>query len=84
MNVTVHPSSLCRCGEVGTPLILAAENGDVCVMVCDTCRNQTFAELDQVRPVFNAMIKAGVDRGVANEVMSVLLDRIHYRDGKRA
>lgn len=44
---------------------------------CDACINETQSELDRVRPVFDAMIAVGLDRELANEVMSTILERIY-------
>jgi hypothetical protein len=42
---------------------------------CEACVEKTTKELATVRPVFDAIIAAGVDRDLANEVMDFLLAR---------
>lgn len=44
---------------------------------CDACINEVGGELAAVRPVFDAMIAAGVDRDVANETMTFMLNRMN-------
>lgn len=44
---------------------------------CAACGEQTQDELARVRPVFYAMIAAGVSRELANDTMTFLIDRFY-------
>ena len=43
---------------------------------CPGCVEKTYAELANVRPVFDAMLAAGVPRDLANDAMTFLLVRM--------
>lgn len=42
--------------------------------VCAECVSETHEELARVRPIFDAMIAAGVDRVLAKDAMTFILD----------
>jgi hypothetical protein len=42
---------------------------------CDECAAEVERELSAARPIFDAMIAAGVDRETANDTMTYLLNR---------
>lgn len=72
--------SLHRCGRCGGPGhqvdVTHEDQFLFSLKACDACITKTEDELEQVAPIFDAMIKAGVERGLANEVMTYLLDRM--------
>jgi hypothetical protein len=66
-----------RCKEeLGEPVDLAFK-GEVFATVnaCAKCVAQTAAEMAKSRPIFDAMIAAGVPRELANDAMTWLLER---------
>lgn len=77
-NVT--PIRRCLCGKLGTQRTLVYEETDVATFIaCDACIAGTDELLVRVRPVYNAMLAAGVNRDDANDAMSYLLDLIDKR-----
>lgn len=70
----------CGCGKPSTRREIEFEGEVIGVMVCDecclSCCSLSGALLDKVRPVFEAMLAADVPKGVADETMTFLLDRI--------
>lgn len=73
----IVPIRKCRtCGKPATRRTLALNDVPVVDFnSCDECVGETDAELARARPVFDAMIGAGVPRDVANDAMTFLLDR---------
>ena len=71
----VIPFRRCKCGASGKPLKLCFR-GDVVApfVACDGCLDKTKETIKSVRPVFLAMIKAGVSREHANKTMTYLLE----------
>lgn len=70
----------CRCGATGRRRTLVYEGDDVAVFdACDDCIAASDELLTRVRPVFLAMVAAGVDRDIANEAMSFLLNRMQAK-----
>jgi len=72
----VVPLFRCKaCGKEGRPTELEYE-GKILgkFYACDECVAKVEGHLANVRPVFDAMIAAGVDRSIANETMTFLLD----------
>jgi hypothetical protein len=73
----------CRgCGKAAAPVELevvgyADQPKIVKIVACAACKASTLAVLECVRPVLSAMLKAGIERAVANDVMGYLLDRMH-------
>jgi hypothetical protein len=69
----------CRmCGGEGSKRELVYEGDTVAEFgACDPCLEKTAGELAAVRPVFDAMIAAGVSRDHANETMTFLLNLLH-------
>lgn len=78
MNVVVPLFACKRCGEPGKTVGLQHAGTTVAVLhACHGCIDQTAAELARVRPVFDAMLAAGVARDLANDVMTFLLERLY-------
>lgn len=68
----------CRgCGGPARRVELA-HRGEVFVTVdiCGACVDKGQEELARVRPVFDAMVAAGVPRDVANDTMTYMLGRL--------
>lgn len=66
-----------RCGKPARERDLLFQGEPLATFdACDACIAETDATLSRVRPVFDAMLAAGIDRGIANDVMTVLLERI--------
>lgn len=66
-----------RCGRPGHPVDVEQEGEWLfSIKACDDCLSKTESELEMVRPIFDAMIAAGVSRKLANEAMTYLLDRM--------
>ncbi len=49
------------------------------VSACPECIEKTESQLDNMRPIFEAMITGGVDRKIANDVMSAYMDSLQSR-----
>lgn len=65
----------CACGSAGrfrTLELKGVEAGKV--LVCDGCLAESDRRLAQVRPVFEAMLGAGIRHDIANRAMTVLLN----------
>ena len=63
------------CDDLGEPVTLTFRGDDIARRnVCAKCVSETHEELARVRPIFDAMIAAGVDRGFANDAMTFILD----------
>jgi hypothetical protein len=75
MSDNVIPFRRCKCGAAGKPLELCFQ-GDVVApfIACEGCLEKVSETIDRVRPVFDAMIKAGVSREHANQTMTYLLE----------
>lgn len=72
-----------RCGKPGHFVDLEYRGRfDSTLAARDARIQQTSDELSQVWPVFEAMIAAGVDRGIANDAMTYLLGRMHPDDAR--
>lgn len=64
------------CGAVSNPVDLEYQGSVVAtIRSCPECLEAAKQLLDSVRPVFDAMITAGVSKELANETMTFLLDR---------
>jgi hypothetical protein len=75
--MTVTPMFRCKCGAPGTRRELTLNDIPVTSLsACDDCVAQVNATLDRIRPVFDAMIAAGIDRTLANETMTYMIDRM--------
>lgn len=75
----VSPLFKCgRCGGPSKPFDLTL-NGEPhsSGFGCGACIDQTIDDLARVRPVFDAMLTVGVDRVLANDTMTFLLERLH-------
>lgn len=72
--MTIHALFTCgRCGGPGRPVDL--ELNDVkqdTIHACSKCLAECEEELAEMRPVFDALIKAGVPRVAANAMMVTL------------
>jgi hypothetical protein len=76
--ISINARRCGRCGAEGSRRELEYQGEKVGDFgACDACVEKTEAELDAVRPVFDAMIAAGIDREIANDIMTFLLDRLH-------
>lgn len=76
--IPLHP---CRCGKPSKLYtILQPGNhadpleGALQIRICPACVERTQALFEQVRPVFGAMMHAGVPQDVAEATMGFLLD----------
>lgn len=69
------PILKCKCGFPAKHVDLEYQ-GEVLgtFKACGICIQETTAELDRVRPVFDAMITAGISRENANKAMIYLLE----------
>ena len=78
MNNVVPIFKCRRCGAAGRPVDTALD-GEVVASGygCSSCVEKTTSELARVRPIFDAMIAAGVDRVLANDTMTFLLTRLN-------
>jgi hypothetical protein len=77
-NVT--PIRRCLCGKLGTQRTLVYDEHDIATFIaCDVCIAGTTEQLKKVRPIFHAMLTAGVNRDDANDAMSYLLNLIDER-----
>jgi hypothetical protein len=70
-----------RCGRCGEPCnyrrtIELRGQAMADVVACDACVDLMTSELARVRPVFDAMIACGVDRVIANNTMTFLLNLV--------
>lgn len=76
MNNVIPFHKCGRCGGPGSTRTLTLDGAPrVGFTGCDACVAQSLGTLDHVRPIFDAMIEAGIDRDVANETMTFLLTR---------
>lgn len=65
-----------RCGKAGSPCTLEHKDQAVAHFVaCDECVEYCSSTMARVRPIFDAMIAAGIDRELANETMTFMLER---------
>ena len=76
-----EPTPLFRCGGCGAPGRIRVVEWDgnpraARISACDACLEETLEHLAAVRPVFEAMVAAGIDRGLANDAMTDLLARL--------
>lgn len=72
--VQLHRCS--RCGAAGKRTELAKDGVTVAEFsACDACIDAVTGTLARVRPVFDAMLAVGIDREVANDAMTFLLER---------
>lgn len=72
----------CVCGSAGAPIKLDYDDQTVAAfMACAECVARTNVTLAKVKPVFESMISAGVERKVANDTMTFLLDGMDRSDG---
>lgn len=74
----IVPMHRCVCGEAGTAreIELSSDSGEVGkFFACDKCVAATFGHLDRARPIFDAMIAAGVPNEIANDAMTYLHGR---------
>ena len=75
-NVTsIYRCGRCRADAPRVDLCLNGEVLDLRVYACSECIAKIEGELANVRPIFDAMIAAGIDRALANEAMTFILDR---------
>lgn len=69
----LHPCQ--RCGRSARRRELVHEGRTLFEFLsCDACIEQTESELARVKPVFEAMLAAGVNRAVANYAMTCMLE----------
>lgn len=74
-NVT--PLRRChRCGQAANSVTLDLRGVVVSVNACRGCVEAVRAEIARLRHVFDAMLAAGVPRGIANQTMTFMLDRM--------
>ena len=65
-----------RCGALATERDLTLRGETVLALLsCDDCVARGVAELAHVRPIFDAMIAAGVPRDLANDAMTFVLEK---------
>lgn len=77
MMASVTPLFRCRCGKDGRQRTLVHDGIEIATAVrCDDCVAREDALLDRVRPVFEAMLAAGVERPTARDVVLFLLERM--------
>ena len=69
-----------RCGdrtETATRVLGETEtHREIPFVACPGCIAKVSADLDSVRPVFDAMVAAGVPRDLANATMTFMLERL--------
>lgn len=81
----VVPILRCKCGEAAAPVDVEFRGQIVGTgKSCAKCLMCAMSNLAQVRPVFDAMIAAGVSRELANETMIFLLEARFCERSKRA
>jgi hypothetical protein len=69
------------CGEAGKRVDLSWNDKVVGTFTaCQSCIDRTTATLDRVRPIFDAMIAAGVDRDLANEALRAILEDPRFKE----
>lgn len=67
----------CKCGAAGSRIEADFRGENIGHFVaCQSCLGNTIALLDRVRPVFDAMIAAGVEHEHANDTMTFLLEKM--------
>jgi hypothetical protein len=65
-----------RCKKLGNPCDITLVGELVAsIIVCDKCLSELTTDLLRVRPVFDSMIACGIDRDLANDTMTYLLER---------
>jgi hypothetical protein len=70
----VIPFRRCKCGSAAKEAELCfGEDAIGAFFACDDCLNKTAAEIESVKPVFDAMIAVGVSREHANETMIFMM-----------
>jgi len=74
--MTVVPLHRCACGAVGLPHILTWGDVTTTIFACDRCTTRSSKLMDQVRPVFAAMIACGIPNDIANDTMTFMLDAL--------
>lgn len=76
METQVVPLHRCKCGQPARFMELEYQGEIVGTgRACWDCAQKVVADLDKVKPVFEAMIAAGISRELANEAMTFILDR---------
>jgi hypothetical protein len=76
----VVPFLRCKCGAAAKRVELCLRDEPLAQFnSCQACLDETNDTLDRVRPVFEAMIAAGIDRETANETMTYLLDLVEAK-----
>lgn len=65
------------CGGPGVRRTLRRKGRpDEVVVSCDACADAISDTLRRVRPIFRAMLRAGISLEIANDTMTYLLDRM--------
>lgn len=65
-----------RCGAPGTSRVGVKGGEEVMRFFgCDACVDEDSATLARVRPIFDAMLEAGIDRDLANDTMTFMLQK---------
>ena len=65
-----------RCGAAGNPCTLEYKDEAIAGFVaCDSCVKECSNTMLRVRPIFDAMIAAGIPNDVANDTMTFLLEK---------
>ena len=67
----------CACGEPGSPFQVVWQ-GDVVAHgpLCPRCRELTGSVLDRVRPIYHAIVSAGLGREIASATLTFMLDQM--------
>ena len=66
--------SCARCGALGKPMEVRMNGEKVNAFIgCGECTAAVSAELVRIRPIFEAMIAAGLSRDLANDTMTYIL-----------
>lgn len=79
MSATVTPLYACRCGGPGTLRELCAVDEPTesfTIAICDSCAEKSERFLSRMRPVFQALLTAGIRKDIADDAMSCLMDML--------
>lgn len=73
----IVPLFRCKCGVMAKRVDVVKDGHvEASGFLCEACIAAANGMLDRVRPIFDSMIAAGIDRVIANDTMTFLLGRI--------
>lgn len=68
-----------RCDEIGISRKFVFGQSHFDAIACDSCIEEIQGTIIKVRPIFDAIIMAGISLTIATDAMAFILDRLEHK-----